>query len=520
MMKFLNLLSFTENVSDKLLHPNTSGQMTIKRFFIPLFFVVIAVLNTEQIAAQENDGMQTMTLQETIDLAVERSPLSRSARYTLIANEWRYKSYRADLFPGLSLSGDAPNYRRAFRENFNPDGTTSLIYTQQSNASIGLSVDQPIMQTGGNLSVSTGITRLGIFADENTYLWSSSPLVVGYRQPIFQFNELKWRNRIEPLQLQIAQKQYVEAMEELSFTVTQLYFDVLLSKINLDIAEFNVAVNDSIYNISQGRYNVGNIAENDLLQSELQLRNAESALTQAQINYDQQINNFRLLIGLRPGAPVDVEIPDEMPEFTVDQSTALEMARRNNSTSLNFDMQTLEAERNLDLAHKQSSFSATIQANFGLNQTSENFSDLYQEPLNQQFVTLNFQVPIFNWGKNRAEINFARNTQRQVADDIAFEQAQFDLQVQNMVEEFRQLREQVSLAELSDRIAERRYTVARNRYRIGQIDITNLFIAQNERDAALRNYIQSLRNYWMSIYNLRRLTLFDFERGVMIQHEL
>jgi outer membrane protein TolC len=485
-----------------------------------LLFVLIALSGTKQAEAQQTGETQTLSLHETIDLAIELSPLSRSARYALIASEWRYKSYRADLFPGLTLSGDAPNYRRAFRENFNPDGTTSLVYSQQSNASVGLSVNQPLMHTGGNLYVSTGITRLGVFADENTYLWSSTPLVVGYSQPIFQFNDLKWRNRIEPLQLQIAQKEYVEAMEDLSFTVTQRYFEVLLAKINLDIAEFNVAVNDSIYNISQGRYNVGNIAENDLLQSELQLRNAESALTQAQINYDQQINNFRLLLGLDPGAPVDVEVPEEMPDFIVDEHMALDMARRNNSTSLEFDLQTLEAQRNLDLAQKQSSFSATIQANFGLNQTSENFSDLYQEPLNQQFVTLNFQIPIFNWGKNRAEINFARNTQRQVADEIAFEQAQFDLTVQNMVAEFRQLREQAELAELSDQIADRRYAVARNRYRIGQIDITNLFIAQNERDAALRNYIQSLRNYWMSIYNLRRLTLFDFERGVMIQHEI
>lgn len=498
--------------------------MLLKRIqlsLLNLFF--LSVLTTQVLIAQQSLGPndpQPLSLQETIDIAIESSPLSRSARYALIASEWRYNSFRADLLPGLSLEGNAPNYRRAFRENFNPDGTTSLIYSQQSNATVGLTVNQSIMPTGGNLAVSTGLSRLGIFASENTYLWSASPLVLGYTQPLFQFNNLKWRNRIEPLQLQIAQKRYTESMEELSLTVTQRYFDVLLSKINLDIAEFNVAVNDSIYNISRGRYNVGNIAENDLLQSELQLRNAESSLTQAKINYDQLLNSFRLLLGLNPETPIDVEVPEEVPDFHVDIQLALQMARQNNSTALNFDMQTLEAERNLDMAVKQSSFSATIQANFGLNQTSENFNDLYSDPLNQQFMTLNFQVPIFNWGKQRAEVNFAKNTRRQVADDIAFEQAQFDLQVQNIVAEFLQLREQVLLAELSEGIADRRYQVSRNRYRIGQIDITNLFIAQNERDAALRSYIQAIRNYWISVYNLRRLTLYDFEEGFMIHHEL
>jgi len=494
------------------------GYNQINRLFL---IGVITLLTTHVACAQDNtEEPYILSLKETIDLAIESSPLSRSARYALIASEWRYRSYRADLFPGLSFFGNAPNYRRSFRENFNPDGTTSLIYSQQSNASAGLSVDQPIMYTGGNLSVSTGLTRLGIFANENTYLWSSTPLVVGYTQPLFQFNELKWRNRLEPLELQIAQKRYVEAMEELSLTVTQRYFDVLLSKINLDIAEFNATVNDSIYNISRGRYNLGNIAENDLLQTELQLRNAESSLTQAQIIYDQQLSNFRLLLGLEPEAPIDVEIPEYVPDFFVDENMALTMARQNNSTSLDFDLQSLEAERNLDMALKQSSFSATVQANFGLNQTSENFTDLYSSPLNQQFVTVNFQIPIFNWGKQRAEVNFAQNTQRQVADDIAFEQAQFDLQIKNVIAEFRQQRDQVMLAQLSDQIAERRYEVARNRYRIGQIDITNLFIAQNERDAALRSYIQSIRNFWISIYNLRRLTLFDFEENSVIHHSL
>ncbi|WP_234568903.1 TolC family protein [Rhodohalobacter sp. 614A] len=490
-------------------------------FILCLLFTFTIVYETK---AQQMDAdplnTQEVTLQEAINQAKVSSPLARSARYRLIANQWRYRSFRADLLPGLTLSGNAPNYRRAFRENLNPDGSTSLIYTQQSNATVGVTVDQPLMYTGGNLSVSSGITRLGIFADENTYLWSSTPLVIGYSQPLFQYNDLKWRNRIEPLRLRMAQKRYDESVEELSLTVTQRYFDVLLAKINMDIAEFNVAVNDSIYNISTGRYNMGNIAENDLLQSELQLRNAESALTEAAINYDQQLNNFRLLLGLEANAPIDVQVPDTIPNFSVDGQLALEMARRNNSTSLDYQMQTLEANRTYDMAVKESSFSATIRADFGLNQTSEDFSNLYEDPRNQQFVTLNFQIPIFNWGKQRAEVNFARNTQRQVADDIAYEQAQFDLQVQNIVAEFRQLRNQVMLAELSRDIGDRRYEVARNRYRIGQIDITNLFIAQNERDAAQRGYIQAIRNYWISVYNLRRLTLYDFEADVLINHEL
>jgi outer membrane protein TolC len=52
--------------------------------------------------------------------------------------------------------------------------------------------------------------------------------------------------------------------------------------------------------------------------------------------------------------------------------------------------------------------------------------------------------------------------------------------------------------------------VARNRYRVGNISITDLFRAQTEKDAARRSYIQALRAFWTSYYQLQRLTLHDF----------
>jgi|GEM_PF-11356 len=463
---------------------------------------------------------ETLTLQETIDLAREHSPLARAARYRVQASKWSYQSFRADLLPGLSLSGNVPNYNRTFREIPALDGTTSMVYTQQSHTSAGLQINQPVMATGGDITVSSGISRLGIFPNENTYLWSSTPLVLGISQPLFQYNDLKWRHRMEPIRLQASQKEYSEEMESLSHTVTQRYFDVVLAQINLQISEYNAAVNDSIYHISTGRYNVGRIAENDLLQSELALRNAEASVTQARINYNQQIKSFRLLLGLESDAPLDVSMPEQVPDIHVDTGLALEMARQNNSSYLQFQLAETEAESNLERALRESSFSATIHANFGLNQTSSNFGNLYQEPLSQQFVTLGFQVPIFNWGKQRAEVSSARNIQRQVADEVAYQQAQLDLQIQSAVDEFRQLRDQVVLAQLSDGIATRRYEVSRNRYLIGRIDITNLLIAQNEHDAARRSYVQAMRNYWLGIYNLRRLTLYDFEQNEIIEYEV
>lgn len=442
--------------------------------------------------------------------------MARAANFGLISAKWRYKSFRADLLPSLTLGGDAPNYNKSIFSNVQDDGTVTFSSRTQSEASVDLSIQQSIMPTGGNLSLSSGITRLGIFAGENTYLWQSTPLVASIRQPLFQFNSLKWRNKIEPLRYQIAQKQYVEDMEDLAFNTTQSFFDFLLAKINIEVAEFNVTVNDSIYNISQGRYQVGSIAENDLLQSELALRNAETSLTTAQLNFQRAEENFKALLGIPDQVSIEVLAPQEAPALNIDVDKALELAQENNSTSLEFELNEIQANQAYDQARKEAGFSATIQASYGLNQTSDSFDQLYEDPQNRQFFTLGFEIPIFNWGKNTAEIQAARNQQVATANTIAYQKLQFDLNVRSTVREFSQLRDQVELAEVSDEIADRRYNVAQNRYLIGKIDVTNLFIAQNEKDSARRSYIQALRNYWTGYYNLRRLTLYDFERGVPI----
>ena len=65
----------------------------------------------------------------------------------------------------------------------------------------------------------------------------------------------------------------------------------------------------------------------------------------------------------------------------------------------------------------------------------------------------------------------------------------------------------------ADTVATRRFMVAKDRYVIGKIDIGDLYIAQQEKDAALQSYVQAVRAYWIAYYDLRRATLYDFRLG-------
>ena len=66
-------------------------------------------------------------------------------------------------------------------------------------------------------------------------------------------------------------------------------------------------------------------------------------------------------------------------------------------------------------------------------------------------------------------------------------------------------------------MATKRFEVALNRYGISRITIDNLYIAQSEKDQALSSYVQALRGYWQAYFQLRKATLYDFERGEVIR---
>jgi hypothetical protein len=65
-------------------------------------------------------------------------------------------------------------------------------------------------------------------------------------------------------------------------------------------------------------------------------------------------------------------------------------------------------------------------------------------------------------------------------------------------------------------VADLRYYVTRMRYINGKVNVTDINIASAERDKAIRNYYSTLYHYWHLYYQIRQLTLFDFQQNSQI----
>jgi len=219
-----------------------------------LTFWGILILNNPTVL-QGQDTL-TLSLDDVIALVQEQSPQMRSAKLDLIASEWEYKAFQASLKPQIGLDANLPGFSRSISEISQDDG--SALFRTQSRAfsRASLRINQQLPLTGGTVFITSSLSSLFNFEPIDTRLWQTSPLVIGVIQPLFQINTIKWNQREEQLRYRLSQISYLASLEDLSNNITQIYFDALTAQTNRDRAQLNVANNDTIYRISEGRYSV------------------------------------------------------------------------------------------------------------------------------------------------------------------------------------------------------------------------------------------------------------------------
>ena len=455
---------------------------------------------------------RTLTLQDAIAMAQQQGPLAQVARSTRDVARWRDRAFNARLLPQLFLRGDAANLNHGINPITLPDGSTQFIGQSQNQSTLTMGFSQEIPLTGGTISVGSALSRIDLFGDAGTKYYQSSPVIVSLRQDLFRPRNVVWDERVQSLSARVAERGYLEAREDVAGSTADAFFNLYAQQVTLDNASKNVAVNDTLFTLNKGRYEVGKIGENDLLKSELALLRARAAVDDARLARDRAEAALRRLIAFPDGQPFTIVTPDSIPIVDADPVVAVAQALRNSSTTELNRLDDVQARRGVGLARANNRFNASIQASAGFNQTASAFGQAYQSPLGKQALTVGVNLPMLQWGAGHADVEQAvANTERVSATnkgrrDALEEDARFSAYA------VQQAQRNVLISAKADTVASRQFEVARNRYTIGKITNDALYIAQNEKDAAVLANVLALRNYWTSYYHLRRVTLYDFEK--------
>lgn len=463
-------------------------------------------------------GELRLTLRDALAMAVQQGPQARIALGARDAARARDHVAMNQYLPSLSVGGTSvPTITRSITPVIQPDGTTLYRPLQQTTAGLTASIVQRVPWTNTTLNIASGLNQVQVNGTAGSRTWSSVPLQLSLTQPLLRTNSYKWELRQQALRISLAERRYLEAREDLALAVTSAFFDVHGTALAVANAAKNAATNDTLFTLNKGRLEVGKIGENDLLQSELALLRARSSIADALLAHQRALAQFRLVLSLPPGTPVAIVVSDSVPSFDADTTLAVQQARRNAAGMTDAEANTVQADRALSEARWNTGAGGNLQVSYGYNNTAGSAADAYKDLRDAQQLQVGVQIPVWQWGTHGAQVQAAKAERSSAQASAQNLRNQIELNARFAALQLGQARRALQIAAKADTVATKRFDVALNRYSISRITIDNLYIAQSEKDQALSSYVQALRSYWQAYFQLRKATLYDFERGEVIR---
>lgn len=410
-------------------------------------------------------NVRELSLKDVIALSEEQSLEAILAKHKFRASYWQYRTFKAEYLPSLILSGNLPTYTRMFEREFNSTtGQDFYVEKNTNNIEGSLSLSQNIGLTGGAISLQSEIRRFDVLGNDGTTSYISTPVSINFTQPLFRFNELKWQKKIEPLKYEEAKKSYLEAIEEVHQSAVRRFFQLAQAQIDRDIADMNYANADTLYRIAQGRYNLGMIAENELLQMELSYLNSETARHNAYNNLSDMEQRLRSFLGFRENVSIKLTIPSETPSFTVSAGEVMDKALANNPEMIGYERQLLEAKQSVAQARAERGLNANMNVNYGLKGQSGDIPGAYLGLDDQQMVSIGFTVPIVDWGLRKGRYRMAQSNEEVVKVSVQQSRTDFEENLLLDVAQFNLQADQVRIAAKSDTVAMKMYEVTKQRF--------------------------------------------------------
>jgi len=485
-----------------------------------IYFLAIGILTlaSAELSAQPVADSLRLNLQQVVEMAKDRSIASRQA-VTLKENKyWQWRTYKSNYKPQLLLTGNLPGYSKTYQEITQPNGTIIFQPVRNDNSALNLSLEQNITATGGTIFATTSLQRFTDF-DRDRTLYNGVPYAVGYAQPLFRFNALKWDNKIEPLKYNESKQEFIETMEQIAIKASSFFFDLLLAQVNLQIATTNLSNTENILRIANEKFDIGKISKNEILQLQLELLKSKKSVASAQREVEIATLNIRAFTGIKTDERILLELPGGNIDMKVSADKVLTEAYANRSDAIAFVRKLVEARRDVAKARGDNSLNATLTARLGFSNSASTVPKVYQQPQDQQLLMLSFDIPILDWGRSRSRLKTAEANEQFVQYAVEQDQQTFKQEIYTQVTLFSMMQNQLTLTAQADSIASEKYQIARERYVLGHLSITDLSIAFQEKDQAKRDYITALRDLWGAYYQLRYLSLYDFENDQKIAYQ-
>jgi len=480
---------------------------------IKIFLSLLLVIGMAA-AMQAQDKKLVLTLPQVIDIASKQSIDAFRNKNMYLASYWEHRFYKAERLPSLTLSSNPLDFNRYRNKEYNFETNEDEYRLREYiNSDVTLSAVQNVSLTGGQVFVRSGLGLVKNLGGDKNTSFNATPISIGFSQELNGYNELKWQSKIEPIKFEKAKKEFIQDVEDLRTKSTVRFFGLINAQIQKGIAEMNYSNADTLYKIGKGRFQVGTVTQDELLELELRLLNNEQALNMAILEEKRAQAMLNSFLSLPKQTEIVCIVPSDIPALQINPDKAIDEAIKNNPEMLSHEQQKLEQDENVERAKSARGLNTTLYAMYGLNQSADNFDDVYVKPDKSQMFSLGLNIPIVDWGRGKGRYSMAKSNREVALATIEQERIDFEQDIYQSVLEFNLQAGQVFTSAKADTVAKMGYEVTFQRFLIGKIDVIKLNIASNDQETARMAYLSRLRDYWTSYFRLRSLTLFDFENN-------
>lgn len=460
--------------------------------------------------AGEQENIVRLTLKEAINLAQLQSVDAAVALNELKTSYWEYRTHVADQLPEVNFKGTIPSYSKQYSRYQQSDGTYAFVQDNNLSMNGAISVNQNIALTGGKISLNSSLNFSRQLGDGAFNEYMSIPIGLTLTQPIFGVNDQKWNRRIEPVRYQEAKAAYIESVESVTISTIAYFFNLLLAKENLVTSIQNLNNANKLYDIAIAKRKIGHISESELMQLKLSALQAKGKLTEAQSNLNAKMFQLRSFLGLSEDDMIEPVVPESVPDMRLIYQDVLGKALENNSFAKRILREQLEADYAVATA-KGKRRDINLFASVGYTGKDSDFRGAYNPLRDNQVVEVGFSIPLLDWGKRKGKVKVAESNREVVLSRNRQDQMSFNQNIFLLVENFNNQAAQLEIAAEADEIAQKRYQTSIETFMIGKINILDLNDAQQSKDDAKQKHIQELYGFWSYFYNVRSVTLYDFQ---------
>jgi outer membrane protein len=460
-------------------------------------------------------SQEILTLDKALQIAESGSPdLQRS-----ILNRERFskslEAQRAALKSRFSLDVTPVAYGR----NRRFDNRVSQWYTNenfQTNAMFR--VVQPILPTDGTISLTNEFGWQSNYSDatdiESQVFYNN--LYLNINQPLFTYNRQKLELKELELNYENANISYAMQRLNLERNVTQFFYNVYMTQMNLNIAREELKNTENSYSIIKNKVDAGLAAMEELYQAELNLSTAKSSLQNSEVNFENAKDQLKLYLGmdLYEDFAILADIAANPVQVDLEKAIGSGMKSRMELRQREIDVETSMFE--LVRTRSLNEFRGDINLRLGVSGDNKNLNEIFDAPTNSPSVAVSFSIPLFDWGEKKARIAAQEASIEIQKLNFTDEQNQIIIGIRQAYRNLQNQLNQIEIAEQSQTNAQLTYEINLERYENGDLTGMDLNLYQTQLSERKIAYAQSLINYKIELLNLKIQSLFDFENNQSI----